>query len=347
MPLSNEQYNQIMHIYDERQLFRQRELERRRRTLFAKVPRIREIEDEIRRKAIAEVERRLAAGAVEGSDDRLNKDSTDKDGRELTHETTNKTAGRINKLSSERTALMRDSGLGEDYLEVPYTCPDCQDTGFVDGRRCHCFVQLSLELLYDSHTDQLAELSFDDFSLDYYSDTFIDERTGRSAHELAGQALRQARLFVSDFDDSFDNLLLMGRTGTGKTHLSGCIGNELRQTGHTVVYLTAFELFSIMKQEAFSRERTRAGEFTRMFSCDLLIVDDLGTEFANTMTNSQLFELVNERIRRRASTLISTNLDFEGLSASYTERLVSRFVEYYTALTLVGADIRMLKRGIR
>lgn len=339
MPLSNEQYNQIMHIYDERQLFRQRELERRRRTLFAKVPRIREIDDEIRREAIAEVGRRLTDESTEGWGDKLNDAPT---GETASHIAT----ARIAQLSSERTALMRQSEFGEDYLEVPYTCPDCRDTGFVDGRRCHCFVQLSLELLYDSHTDALARLSFDDFSLDYYSDTFIDERTGRSAHELAGQALRQARLFVSDFDDSFDNILLMGKTGTGKTHLSGCIGSELRRTGHTVVYLTAFELFSIMKQEAFSRERTRTGEFTRMFSCDLLMIDDLGTEFANAMTNSQLFELVNERIRRRASTLISTNLDFEGLRASYTERLVSRFVEYYTALTLVGADIRMLKRGI-
>ena len=322
MPLSNEQYNQIIHIYDERQLLRQRELEQRRRMLLSKIPRIREIDDEIRQEAIAEVERRLSDGSTGGA------------------------ASRIEFLSAERADLMRRSDFGEDYLDVPYTCPDCRDTGFVDGKRCHCFVQLSLELLYDSHTDALAGLTLDDFSLDYYPDSFFDERTGRSARELAKQALLQSRQFVSGFDDSFDNILLTGKTGTGKTHLSGCVGNELRKTGHTVVYLTAFELFSIMKQEAFSREKTHAGEFTRMFSCDLLIIDDLGTEFANTMTNSQLFELINERIRRRVSTLISTNLDFGGLRTSYTERLVSRFVEYYTALTLVGPDIRMLKKGI-
>ena len=322
MSLSNEQYNQIMHIYDERQLFRQRELEKRRRLLLAKIPRIREIEDEIRREAVAEVGRRLAG----------NKGGA---------------AGQIAQLSAEKASLMREAGLEEDYLDVPYACPDCKDTGFIDGRRCHCFTQLSLELVYDSHTDTISDLSLDDFSLDYYPTAFLDERTGRSARELAEQALRQAGVFVSKFDDSFDNILLMGGTGTGKTHLSECIGSELKRTGHTVVYLTAFELFSVMKQEAFSRERTRAGEFTRMFSCDLLIIDDLGTEFSNTMTNSQLFELINERIRRRASTLISTNLDIEGLSESYTERLVSRFVEYYTALTLVGPDIRMLKKGIQ
>ena len=326
MALSDEQYNQIMGVYDERQSVRRLEIERRKKQLYARLPEVAEMEDEIRRMAIAEVGRRLGRSVAKGE---------------------NKNIQKIQKLHQKKIRAMGKAGFDEDFLEVPFVCEVCQDTGYVNGKRCSCFSQLSLELFGDSHTDQLEGHSLQDFSLEFYPEDFIEETLGRSSQELAALALKRARLFVSQFDTSFENLLLIGKTGTGKTHLSSCIGGELLSKGYAVYYLTAFELFATMKKEAFSRDERSADEFERLFSCDLLIIDDLGTEFATAMTNSWLFELVNERIRRRVSTLISTNLELVELGENYTERMVSRFVEYYIPLKLAGPDIRILKAGVR
>ena len=349
MSLTNEQYNQIMAVYDDRQYERRSELSRRKQKLYAKLPRIRQIEDEIRRMAIEEVKNRLGSRGAEG-------ESAPRNGREA--QTAGEAAGtnaqapsgehldRIAALREEKSRLLKENGFSEDFLDVPYACPDCRDTGYAGGQRCHCFLQLSLDLFGDSHSGALVGLSLGDFSLEYYPAALFDEQTGRSSLELAQAALSRARVFVSQFDTSFENILLIGKTGTGKTHLSTCIGGELLSAGHTVCYLTAFELFAILKKEAFSREDVRSGEYERLFTCELLIIDDLGTEFMTAMTNSQLFELVNERIRRKVSTLISTNLEMPSLGEVYTERMLSRFVEYYIPLKLQAPDIRMQKKGV-
>ncbi len=399
MGLSNEQYNLIMDVYGERAFARERELARRRETVFERLPRVRQIEEEIRSVAISEARRRISegikdTGASEGNRDSLYfgmqkngggdvadsvgvspdgmqgssgglQGSSDgmqgsSGGMQGSPDASQGSFGasqrrmepspailRIERLRQEKSALMEKAGFGAEYLDPPYICPDCRDTGYVNGRHCHCYQQLSLELFGDSRSQSIYERSLKDFSLDYYPGDFIDGESGRTSRELAVSALERARDFVERFDESFENILLIGKTGTGKTHLSGCIGGELLSRGRTVCYLTAFELFSSMKKEAFSRESYRGEDYERIFGCDLLIIDDLGTEFPTAMTNSWLFELVNERIRRRVSTLISTNLDLGGLGETYTERMISRFVEHYTAIKLAGPDIRILKKGIR
>ncbi len=327
MPLSNEQYNRIMLQYSQWQVQRRHEIDRRRKELYAREPGVMEIEAKIRRLAIDEAGRRIAQGSSE----------SDSDIPQL-----------ISELRRQKASLIRNAGFDEDYLDVGYHCPDCKDTGYLeDGSRCHCLIQYSLELAYDSHTDLLSGLSLSDFSLQYYPTDTYDEASGKSPYDLANTALQKSRTFVDEFDTTFDNLLLIGKTGTGKTHLSCCIGSELLESGHSVVYLTSFELFSLMKKQMLSRDYAPADSYDRLFGCDLLIIDDLGTELANSMTISQLFELINERIRRRASTVISTNLDFNGLGATYTERLVSRFVGYYSVLNLMGPDIRIQKRQLK
>ncbi|MBQ9631463.1 MAG: ATP-binding protein [Lachnospiraceae bacterium] len=345
MSLSNEQYNQIMSVYEERQYLHRRETEKRRQKLYARFPRVMAIEAEIRQLAIEEVAERLggrdgASRAVPGPDALGRQGSSGGAGMP-------RSAGRaerlerIEALRREKEQLVEASG----YTEVPFVCPDCEDTGYVDGRRCHCFDQLVLDRFGDSHTDQAAGLTLEDFSLEPYPAEYMDEQTGRSSLELAKAARARAKDFVAQFGTAFENILLIGKTGTGKTHLSACIGGELLAAGRTVCYLTAFELFATLKKEAFSRGEAQSEDYTRLFSCELLIIDDLGTEFITTMTNSQLFELVNERIRRRRATLISNNLELSELGEVYTERMISRFVEYYTTLKLVGPDIRILKRS--
>ena len=340
MPLTNEQYNRVMHVYDSRRLERQHELDRRKHELLQALPELGQLEDDIRMTAIRAVGSDLKTAALRRASGETDAESTGVSGSSA-----GQAAREIEALLARKQELMAAAGFAADYLEVPYVCGDCMDTGYVNGSRCHCFTQLSLELLYDSHTVSFTGRSLEQFSLQYYPEDLVDPLSGFSSRELAQTAARCSGSFVENFDTSFENILLTGQTGTGKTHLSECIGGELLAAGHTVVYLTAFELFAIMKKEAFSRDDTQSVDYSNLFSCDLLIIDDLGTELVNSMTNSQLFELLNERIRRKASTLISTNLDLVKLRDVYTERLVSRFLEYYRTLTLIGPDIRMIKKA--
>lgn len=321
MALKNEQYNLIMNEYNSRRFARTAEINKRTEDVYLAIPAYRDADNEIRRYAISEVARRL-----EGSKPTPVKSSP------------------IHAISERKRSLLVENGFSADYLDVPYTCPDCRDTGYVNGVHCHCFNQLANELIFNNHTVYSRNSTLDDFSLDYYSKDFIDKKTNNSSYDLAKRALEKSFNFINSFNSAFDNILLYGKPGTGKTHLSNCIGNELRIKGTSVIYLSSFELFSIMKKEAFSRSIYPDNEYLRLFSTDLLIIDDLGCEFSNSMTNSQLFELLNERILRKKSTLISTNLDLAGIAEMYSERLFSRIMEFYTLLPLIGDDIRIIRK---
>ena len=322
MALTNEQYDEIMRVYDRRRSERSRELMERKQRIHRQIPALAEAEAAFRRTAIEEVRRRVAAG--------IRDDGGDKGSAE-----------EMRRLSQKKAALLVEGGFPEDYLDVPFVCPDCQDTGFRDGQPCHCFLQLATELSLADHTTVMPDVGFEDFSLSYYSPRDIDAKTGRSAYEFAEKALSEARRFVKEFDGKFSNILLYGPPGTGKTHLSNCIGNDLKKSGHTIVYLTAYELFETMKRHAFSADGTEEDAYRRLFSCDLLMIDDLGSEFVNSLTNVMLFEIINERILTKRSTLISTNLDLARLNDIYTDRTFSRIWQNYTILHLTGENIRM------
>ena len=322
--LSNEQADRILEIYEERRSRREAQIEKNRLAVHKKLPGVLSIEEEIRRLAVEEVKRRL--------------DKSGSDGELLEQ---------IEGLRKKKAKLLKDAGFTSDYEDVPYVCEDCKDTGYIGSRHCHCYIQLSLEMFSGSRSDGISGMRLSDFQMDFYPKDYIDEDSGKSALYLARAAKEKSAAFISHFGSSFENLLLIGRTGTGKTFLSGCIGGELAAKGHTVCYMTSFELFAVLKKEAFSRESGEGEDYHRVFSCDFLIIDDLGTELVNAMTYSQLFELINERIRCKKPTLISTNLGLNALEQNYTERVVSRFVEYYTTLKLACPDIRMQKKGIR
>ena len=148
---------------------------------------------------------------------------------------------------------------------------------------------------------------------------------------------------MQDFDSRFQNLFFYGSTGVGKTFLSHCIANALLESSHCVLYFSAFDLFDSMAQTAFSRKsETDPGE-NFILDCDLLIIDDLGTELTNSFVSSQLFLCINERIARRKSTVISTNLTLEDFSATYSERTFSRLASNYQMLKLIGKDILIQK----
>ena len=322
MSLHNYQYDTIMREYSRRQAQNRRIQEQHQAQAYQQLPRLREIDEEVATLSARKV-RALITGQETGLDDLKND---------------------IALLSQERSALLLSEGYPQDYLEMHYTCPLCQDTGYIGSQKCSCFKKAEIELLYtQSNLKEILEKeNFDHFSFDLYSDTITNDSTGLSARETARRAYDIAQTFVKNFDSSFENLFLYGDTGVGKTFLSHCIAHDLLESAHCVLYFSAFDLFDHLAGSAFSRKDEKPGE-DLVFDCDLLIIDDLGTELTNSFVASQFFLCINERIMRKKSTIISTNLKLEDFSATYSERTFSRIASNYRMVKLIGKDIRIQK----
>ena len=324
MGLTNSQYQTIMREYEQKQLKSHDILTQHYEDVYKKLPEFKSLDESI---SIMSVQygRRLLDGD-ESALDSLKEE--------------------LNILRSSKQQLLTSAGFPADYLEPVYECPDCKDTGYVNGRRCHCFEQAAINLVYtQSNLKEILEReNFSTFSFDYYSADDINPATGRSSLETARDAVAKCHDFIDHFDSTFSNLYLYGDTGIGKTFLSNCIAKELLDRGHSVIYFTAFQLFDILSKGVFKRDEEALLSHRNIFDCDLLIIDDLGTELSNSFTTSQLFLCINERILRQKSTIISTNLGMNQLADIYSERVLSRISSNYTLLKLFGADIRILKR---
>lgn len=324
MALNNSQYDAIMRDYYRRQTAHRRQMEERVREVREKLPRIREIDDEI---ASASVQ--CARQLLSGNNGAL---SALKE--------------QIAALGAERERVLLAGGFPADYLELTYDCPDCRDLGYVDGQKCHCFQKAEIDLLYTQSNLRgiLDEENFDTFSFSYYSDELKEEISGVSSLERMKKVHTACRQFVRNFDTTDANLFFYGDTGVGKTFLSHCIAKELLDTTHSVVYFSAQELFETIAQKRFGKTAEAEGVLDAIYGCDLLIIDDLGTEITNTFVNSELFLCINERLTSRRSTIISTNLSLKAFKDTYSERIFSRISTNYTMLKLFGKDIRLLKK---
>lgn len=325
MALSNSQYEAIMRTYEQRQTDNEYALRRRFAEVYSRIPALKEIDD-----TISSLSVKKAKNLIEG-------DSSALSSLKLS----------IKKLTDSKRALLKEHHFPEDYLELHYTCPDCRDTGYLGARKCHCFMKAVIDLLYtQSNLQGILELeNFSVFSLDYYSASHIDPLTGRSSRDAAITALEACHEFTDTFFTEFNNILLYGDTGVGKTFLSHCIAKELIESSYSVIYFSASMLFDLLAKETFSKkEDSEADTHTHIYDCDLLIIDDLGSELSNSFTTSQLFTVLNERILRSHSTIISTNLALEELKAIYSERVFSRISSSYTMLRLTGDDIRIQKK---
>lgn len=325
MPLNNTQYDEILRAYDARQLANQRLLEARTNAAYEQLPELKEIDDAIASCSVAQA-RRLLDGE-EGALSSLRE--------------------QLAAYRARKAELMCAHGFPADYFEPVYTCPDCRDTGYIGTKRCHCFEQAAIDLVYTQSNlkEILSTENFDTFSFDYYSSEDINPGTGLSSLDTARDAVAKCRSFISHFGDMFSNLYFYGDTGVGKTFLSNCVAKELMDAGYSVIYFTAFQLFDILSKGVFQKDADAIAAHRNIFECDLLIIDDLGTELTNSFTTSQLFLCLNERILRRKSTVISTNLGMNRLAELYSERVLSRISSNYTLIKLFGADIRILKRN--
>jgi len=242
----------------------------------------------------------------------------------------------ISDLSSQKQALLLSAGYPEDYLLPKFECSDCNDTGYIDNEMCHCFKKKIISILYDQSniTQSLEKTGFDKLSESYYSGD--DLRNFLNAKE-------KALNFVDNFDNDYQNLIFYGTVGVGKSMLSSCIAKELLKTGHSVIYFSAVALFDELAKQAFDKNVSK-NDIDNINDCDLLIIDDLGTELNNNFVISAFFSLLNERALRRKPVIISTNLTLLELKDRYSDRAFSRVTGGYTLCKLSGPDIRVMSR---
>ena len=254
-------------------------------------------------------------------------------------------------LQMHRAELLTAAGFGADYLSEIVSCPLCRDTGVYQGGVCRC-----LDRLYNKElTKELGTLlrrgdeSFEKFDLTLYP-TDSDSASGLVPREVMRKVSEACRRYAENFSDASTNLLFQGGTGLGKTYLSACIARVVSSRGFSVCYDTAAAALDNYERAKFSRDtpdgEAAAVKIRRMESCDLMILDDLGTEMPTPMGQSALYTLVNSRLVNGKKTIISTNLTDEELNKRYTPQIASRILGEFQCLPFVGTDIRRMKRGL-
>jgi len=317
VPLTNTQYDRIFRQYEERQRLNRLETERRRDYVYGHFPKYRELEDETASLSVAQGKKLLL-----GDETALNK-----------------LRKSLADLKRQKEQLLSDAGLPVDYLEPVFICPDCRDTGYIDRQKCHCLRQAEISLLYEQSglQEMLANNNFSLLSYEYHS--------GEDLSHFE-KAVENCKNFIKNFDSDYRNLFFYGTVGTGKSFLSGCVAKELMDQGHSVIYFGATGLFDLLSSTSFdTRNREeRQSTYADLYQCDLLIIDDLGTELTNQFTASQLFSLLNERNIGRKATVISTNLSLRELQDRYSDRIFSRITSNFDVCKLTGPDIRMYQK---
>lgn len=326
MALSNSQYDAIIREYGRQQLLNKHEQDKRVEEIYRLIPAVRELDDAISTTAVQYAKKML--GGDQNALNRMKEELAD--------------------LREQKKILLQSRGYRADYMEMQYRCPDCRDTGYVNGKKCHCFRQAQMRLLYaQSNIEEVVKReNFQTFSLEYYDDEQVIPAIGKTARAHIRQVEEACRRFVEEFGEKKGSLLLTGNTGVGKTFLANCIAKELIDRYFSVIYLSASDLFDIFSKTKFEyqAEEEMKDMYGFILDCDLLIIDDLGTELNNSFTSSQLFYCLNERLNRKKGTVISTNLSLNALRDNYTERVTSRIMSYYQILPVYGDDIRLKKR---
>ncbi len=319
MSYNAETYRHVRRLLEERRLSAIRTAEERTRNLHTALPALAEID-----RALAGTGRRLFGEACRGG--------ADLDARLAALRRENES------LVEKRRALLVENGYREDETEVHYTCPLCMDTGFVDTKMCDCMrKEMVKEGMRRSGLGSLIDRqSFDNFSLSFYSDT-------KENLALARYALDSCRDFAENFRVGEKNLLLIGGTGLGKTHLSTAMARRVIERGFYVLYESAQNLFSDFEYDRFRARGDEEPRSEKYFSADLLILDDLGTEMMTQFSVSCFYNLLSTRLNRGKSTVVSTNLDEAGIRAAYDDRITSRLFGEFQVLLFRGEDIRKQK----
>lgn len=317
MALSNSQYDALMREYEETRLYNRQLKDERLKEVYEKVVGYKELDESTVSVSLDIAKKRIAGEA-----------SADQDLHDL-----------LSELKSMKQSLLTGAGYPADYLDPIYNCPDCKDTGYIDNEKCHCLKKKLTAILYTNSNikDYIDKNNFSTLSYDYYKGEDL---------ERFKKAVNACVECVDLIDSDPRNIMLYGSVGIGKSFLSCCVAKELMDKGYTVTYRSATGLFEELARNTFNNDNKDDlyNLIDYIYNCDLLIIDDLGTELLSSFISTQFFSLINERNLRRKSTIISTNLSLEQIRDRYSDRVLSRIVSSYAVIKLTGPDIRIIKR---
>lgn len=313
-------------LEQQRQLARQ-ENEKRKSDFYLKFPRAKQIEKQLSSTAIS-----VAKAVLNGSD---------------TVEQLKKLKEQNLALQNELSDLLKSQGLPHNYLETKFSCSNCNDEGYIDGKMCACLKNMLRKEAFNK-LNQLSPLSlstFESFSVEYYSDSPI-RSGGPSPKKRMSDIFNFCKNYAANFSRCSQSLLMTGATGLGKTHLSLAIARVAINKGFGVIYGSTPNIVNKLEKERFRYNRTDDNNEAEQYlmDCDLLILDDLGTEFATSFSNAAIYNIINSRMMMDKPTIINTNLSLKELEKNYSERLVSRLMGNSIKLDFIGEDIRPIKQ---
>lgn len=295
----------------------------RLREAYEKAPRLREIDKQLR------LSMSLAAKAIfsDGGDPVA----------------TMEEVKRANLLLQQERKTILEENFPENFLEEEVVCSHCGGSGYVGSTMCTCLETLCRQ----EQKKELRQLTrgletFEDFRLDYYPDT-VDKNIGISPRALMQANFQSVQRYAREFAPGCGNLLFSGYTGLGKTFLSACVADAVTDKGYSVTYESAPTLFSKLEKNRFNPDDSSRADCQRYENCDLLIIDDLGTEMSGSFVTAALYALVNERLLAGKSMLISTNLNIEEIAKRYSPQIASRLQGEFANMVFMGQDIRVLK----
>ena len=327
MAYSNEVVRKAQQRLAQNKADRESQILQRQREAYAKVPRIQAIDMQLR----SSMSQAAQAAFLQGVDAR---------------EAIEQVMAENLKLQKERQALA-EANFPAGYLDETPVCTVCGGSGYIGTTMCSCL----LELCRQEQKKEIAVLAqeeqrFPNFRLEYYSDQ-VDPKYGASPRMIMNKALDVCQRYANTFGPGSGNLLFVGNTGLGKTFLSACVAAEVAERGYSVAYESASRLFSILEKNRFNPNEQTAAAVEKLESCDLLIIDDLGTELPGQFVTAALYNLVNDRLIAGKSMVISTNLNVNEISQRYNPQIASRLQGSFNRLTFVGQDIRIMKnRGL-
>ena len=322
MGYNRENFNRIKQEYDQKYILAGQAAEMRLAEVHNAVPEIKAIDDKLK-KTGAQIMSIICSSETENADRQI---ANLRKENEL--------------LSRARAELLVNSGYPEDYTDVKYECEKCGDSGYIETKMCECMRRKLIYAGYESSgiSRLLREQNFENFSLEYYADN-------KENYENMKRIFEHIKNFAENFDTAKgDNLALFGGTGLGKTHLSSALACRVIERGYDVLYTTAVDMVSEFENKRFGNGSTSdSRDVDRYLNCELLIIDDLGSEMINQFTVSCLYNVINTRINKQLSTVISTNLSRNEFRQKYWDRITSRVFGDYKIMLFAGIDIRAQK----